>query len=154
MAKFCINCGKELEEGAKVCSECKQPVEEEAAVKEEKTEKVEKVEVVNNVTAAPAPKKGNGMAIAGFVISLISCILCCGSLSWLSLIFSIIGIVSAKNVEGKGKGMAIAGLILSIIGMLVLIGFFVLLPAISAAIAEETNTYSSSDWNSSSYYGY
>lgn len=160
MAKYCINCGKELEEGAKVCSECKQPVEEEVVekkveAKEAKEEKVEKVEIVNNVTSTPAPKKGNGMAVAGFVISLVSFILCCGSFSWLSLIFSIIGIVSAKNVDGKGKGMAIAGLIISIIGMLLLIGFFILLPILGAAAEESNNSYHNDPWNNSSYhYGY
>lgn len=157
MAKFCINCGKELEEGAKVCSECKQPVEEETVktekvVENEPVKQAEKVEIVNNVTTA-APKKGNGMAIAGLVVSLVSCILCCGSLSWLSLIFSIVGIVSAKNVEGKGKGMAIAGLVISIIGMLWLIACFALLPAIGTFVEEAEK--SSSYYDSSSYhYGY
>lgn len=74
---------------------------------------------INNNTNTQ--KTTNGMAIAGFVISLVSPILCCGTLNWLSLIFSIIGLVQAKNKNGSGKGLAIAGIIISSLMMLIAI---------------------------------
>ena len=61
------------------------------------------------------------MAIAGFVISLVSFLLCCGSLNWLSLIFSIIGLAQAKSKNGNGKGLAIAGIVISCIVMVLFI---------------------------------
>lgn len=65
------------------------------------------------------------MAIAGFVISLVSIICCCGSLSTFSLVFSIIGLVNSKKVNGNGKGLAIAGIIISILAyvLLFIVGF-------------------------------
>lgn len=69
----------------------------------------------------PTSTYSNGMGVAGFVVSLISLILCCGSLSWLSLIFSIIGMNNAKKNNGLGNGISIAGLCISIIGLLFLI---------------------------------
>ena len=115
MAKFCINCGKEIAEGSNVCPSCGTPVNGAQATP---TQTV----VVN----AAQPKQSNGMALAGFIISLVSTILCCGSLNWLSLIFSIIGVVKAKDVNGNGKGLAIAGIIISCIGLILTILFFVL----------------------------
>ena len=58
-------------------------------------------------TGAP---KTNGMAIAGFVCSLVGCL-------WpLGLIFSIVGMnQTSKDPSQGGRGLAIAGLIISII---------------------------------------
>ncbi len=55
----------------------------------------------------------NGMAIAGFVLSLSTLffgwIPFLGWITWLlGLVFSIIGLVNAKNQKGKGKGVASA----------------------------------------------
>ena len=63
-------------------------------------------------------EQNNMIAIIGFVISLVSLLMCCGSLSAISLVVSIVGLVSAKNyVDGK-KTFAIVGIILSGIGMI------------------------------------
>lgn len=80
-----------------------------------------------NVNASvPTNDSSNGMGIAGLVISIVSFICCCGSLSWLSLIFSIIGMNYAKKNNGVGKGISLAGLIISIIGLLIIVLYIVL----------------------------
>jgi hypothetical protein len=72
---------------------------------------------------------GNGMAIAGMVLGIISLALCWVMianwvLSLLAIIFSALGIAKAKRV-GKGKGMAIAGLVCAILGALIGVALFV-----------------------------
>ena len=104
MAKFCKNCGTELKD-SNVCSNC-------GTTNEAPTTNITvNTQTVENGTA----KNSNGLAIAGFVISLVS-ILCCGSTSTIGLILSIIGLVNAnKDPEKTGKGLAIAGIIISAI---------------------------------------
>ena len=114
MANFCVNCGQEVPEGNNVCTNCGTPVNGGATANT--------TVVVNNAGA----KKSNGLAIAGFIVSLVSTLLCCGSFNVISLILSIVGAV---------KGMAIAGIIISAIGLVILILFTIL--GYAAAIAEE-----------------
>ena len=126
MAKFCRECGKELEENSKFCNNCGTKIEE------EKTEETNTSNENTNESAASnagtnvtynqtyVTKKSNGMAIAGFVISLVS-LLCCGYSSWLGLIFSIIGLVNANKNEGEGKGLAIAGIVISSILFIIIV---------------------------------
>lgn len=65
-------------------------------------------------TGAP---KTNGMAIAGFVCSL----LC----SPLGLIFSILGMSqTSKDPSQGGRGLAIAGLVISIVSLVLTIVFW------------------------------
>nr|HEX4319115.1 DUF4190 domain-containing protein [Kofleriaceae bacterium] len=56
------------------------------------------------------PTRTSGMAVAGFVLALLSC-------SLLGLIFSIIGYNECKKSLGtvKGEGLALAGIIISIV---------------------------------------
>ena len=129
MAKFCTSCGQEIQEGANVCSNCGTPVNGAPQ---------------NNVVTsggAAAPAKSNGLAIAGFIVSLVSILLCCGSISLVSLILSIIGASKAKDCGGQGKGLAIAGIIISVIGILCFIFWVVLYGIYGAAIVSETSTY-------------
>lgn len=58
----------------------------------------------------------SGMAIAGFVLALLSC-------SLLGLIFSIIGYNEVKNSNGmkSGGGLALAGIIISIVWFVIAI---------------------------------
>ena len=116
MSKFCTSCGKEVPNGAAVCPNCGTAVDNGA---------------VNNV--APA-KKTNGLAIAGFVVSLVS-LLCCGACSVVGLVLSIVGLVQAKKYDGNGKGMAIAGIIIGAIAIVLWIVFFAL--GMVGSIAEE-----------------
>ena len=91
MSKFCINCGKEMAEEDNVCGYCGTPAN--GNIQNELQEQP----VANSIPyTQQAPT--NGMAIAGLIISISSLILCCGSLSWLSLIFSIIGMSKAKDI--------------------------------------------------------
>ena len=60
------------------------------------------------------PRKTNGLAIAGFVLSLLGCT------SLIGLILSIIGLSQInKDPNQEGKGLAIAGIV---IGALCVIG--------------------------------
>ena len=80
-------------------------------------------------------KSTNGFAVAGFVISLVSTILCCGSFNWLSLVFSIIGLVNSKKMNGEGKGLSIAGIVISSVFLVLTILLFAL--GVTASILEE-----------------
>lgn len=115
MAKFCSSCGKELEENANTCNNCGKPVQNENA--NNTAPNPSTVQVTQTVVTQ---RKSNGMAVAGFVISLVS-LLCCGGLSFLGLVFSIIGLVNAKNCDGDGKGLAIAGIIISSLFVIIFI---------------------------------
>ncbi|HUE35901.1 MAG TPA: DUF4190 domain-containing protein [Candidatus Acidoferrum sp.] len=63
----------------------------------------------------------NGMAIAGFVSSLLGLICCCFGppFSIIGLVFSCVGLSQIKeNPMQGGKGLAIAGIVLAILGLL------------------------------------
>ena len=130
MAKFCPNCGAEVPDGAAACPSC-------GAMQGGATVPQQQV-VVNN---PPAQSKSNGLAIAGFVVSLVSTILCCGSLNVISLVLSIVGAVKAKDYDGNGKGLAIAGIVISAIGLVILIIFTFMGYLASFAEAIENSTY-------------
>ncbi len=133
MGKFCANCGKELKENTKFCANCGKEVTSE--MKEEvKVEEV-KVQPTPVQVTTQTSNNSNGMAIAGFVVSLVSLILCCGSFSWLSLIFSIIGLAQAKDKNGNGKGLAITGIILS--ALVFVIFLLLIFTGVFAGIIEE-----------------
>lgn len=87
--------------------------------------------VNNNVQVV---KSTNGFAVAGFVISLVSTILCCGTFNWLSLVFSIIGLVNSKNMNNEGKSLAIAGIVISSIFLILTIILYAL--GITASVLE------------------
>lgn len=135
MSKFCINCGSEIQDGARACVNCGTLVDGGVVTPTPATTTV-------NVNAVQQPQQSNGMAVAGFVISLVSVVFCCGSFNWLGLIFSIVGLVKSKSVGGKGKGLAIAGIIISAIVMV--------LSIILAALGVFTSLIE--EINSSSYY--
>jgi len=125
MAKFCTNCGKEVPEGNNACTNCGTPVT--AGNNNGNSTTV----VVNQVP----PKQTNGFALAGFIVSLVSTILCCGSFNTISLILSIIGVVKAKDYDGAGKGLGIAGIIISAITLV--IGIILVILGYGAALFEE-----------------
>ncbi len=75
------------------------------------------------------PRRTSGMAIAGFVLALVSC-------SILGLIFSIIGYNECKRSNGQveGQGLALAGIIISIVWLaLGIIYVIVVAAAVSSA---------------------
>lgn len=117
MDKFCTNCGAELSKGQEFCSSCGKKIKKDETDANNVNNKV----VVNN----SGNNKVNGFAIAGFVTSLVSGLLCCGSVNIVSLILSIVGLVKAKSLNGEGKGFSIAGIVISIV--FILLWIFVLL---------------------------
>ena len=104
MDKFCTNCGAKLSNGQEFCSSCGNKVSRENNV------------AVNNDTST-SKKTTNGFSIAGFIVSIVSSILCCGSFNIISIVLSIIGLIKAKDY-GSGKGFAIAGIIISVVMLL------------------------------------
>ncbi|MBC6401592.1 MAG: hypothetical protein GDA42_08450 [Ekhidna sp.] len=87
-------------------------------------------------------QKSNRMAVAGFVLALITVLIIVffGTLEWLQvlgsimwvlgLIFSSVGLAKANKPEGKGKGMAVAGLVISIaIPVIILLIFYAIINA-------------------------
>jgi hypothetical protein len=76
------------------------------------------------------PAEGNGMAIAGLVLSIIGLLQCCTPLfSTLGLIFSAIALSqSNRDPLHRNRGLAIAGLVIALVGYLLFAGFLVFFP--------------------------
>jgi len=77
------------------------------------------------------PLKHSGMAVAGFVCSLLGLFCCCcfsPPFSILGLIFSVIGLIEVNRNPTRltGKGLAIAGIVLALVGLLMLFAAFAL----------------------------
>lgn len=90
MAKFCTNCGNELDDRAIMCPKCGV--------------------ALTQTTNASNGSSSNGMAIAGFVLSFF--------IPLLGLIFSILGLKRSKETN-NGKGLSTAGIIISCITMVI-----------------------------------
>ena len=109
MALYCPNCGTENNDAAKHCTNCGVAFVQSAAAP---------------ATPAAAPARGtNTWALVGFIVSMVN-IACCTWLSLPGLIFSIIGMVSAKKKNEGGWGLALAGVIVSSITLLIWIFYF------------------------------
>jgi prepilin-type processing-associated H-X9-DG protein len=80
--------------------------------------------------AYPPPPQGNGMAVAGLVMGILSffCLPIIGSI--LAVIFGIIGLVRTKDGR-RGKGMSIAAIVLGVIGFVIMPS--ILLPSLNRA---------------------
>lgn len=92
MAKFCTNCGNELDDRAIMCPKCGV--------------------ALTQTTNASNGSSSNGMAIAGFVLSFF--------IPLLGLIFSILGLKRSKETN-NGKGLSTAGIIISCVTMVITI---------------------------------
>ncbi len=101
--KYCTNCGKENEDQVKFCSACGKEFGENAT-----EEGVVAVQPVFQVK----PKKNSGMAIAGFVLSLVGVLIIPILFGALGCAFSGVGLAQTSKGALKGKGLAIAGLII------------------------------------------
>ena len=98
---YCKKCGRKNEKDSIFCIYCgKQMIED---------DKVVYTEVKNN--------KNNSLALAGFIVGLISNVIGVLSVGCIvAIILSSIGLSQIKKNGESGRGFAIAGLILGIIG--------------------------------------
>lgn len=100
MAKFCENCGAELNEEQDICLKCGSAV---------------KGKTPSTKTTTVAGEKNNSMATAGFIMAIVSLFLnFWGIVGILATVLSGVGLSQIKNSNEKGKGLAIAGLIIGI----------------------------------------
>ena len=90
MAKYCKYCGTAVEENYKFCTKCGASLEDNPTPNIN-NQPVQTNQVPVNVTTS------NGMAVAGFVTSLVSGLCFCGIFSWLSLIISPVDTASARS---------------------------------------------------------
>lgn len=121
MAKFCTNCGNELDDRAIMCPKCGI--------------------ALTQTVANSGQTQSNGMAIAGFILSFF--------IPLLGLIFSIIGLKRSKETN-NGKGLSTAGIIISCITMVItLIIGIISFSAVSDTIdkAQQQNEYNRQYYN-------
>lgn len=121
MAKFCTNCGNELDDRAIMCPKCGI--------------------ALTQTVANSGQTQSNGMAIAGFVLSFF--------IPLLGLIFSILGLKRSKETN-TGKGLSTAGIIISCITMVITIIMGIIsFSAVSDTIdkAQQQNEYNRQYYN-------
>lgn len=110
MAKFCKNCGKEINIDSGFCPNCGSSVDNE-------TSAINNTQTSNSNTAS---EKNN--AVTGFILSLIG-FLCCTYVAIPGVIVSFLTFqdMNSGKVSTKNKGLAIAGIILGVLGLLIMI---------------------------------
>lgn len=110
--RFCPGCGREVEERFNVCPDCGYVLKRNGLTLSEE-------ETTNG--------ENNGLAVAGFVVALVSLFINFGGLVGLvATVLSAVGLSQIQNGVGvKSKGLAISGLIIGIIS--ILYGLFTLL---------------------------
>ncbi len=135
--KYCQNCGEQVQPNQRFCSNCGFNL---GANK-----------VVNNISKKDN-LNSNDIAIAGFIISIISFIFCFGIMSPISLILSIIGLSNAKKFDDKNKKFAIAGIVISVVAMLLVTLFITYLTANDFFIDELGSQIDFSNIDTGRYY--
>lgn len=132
---ICNHCGNRLEENAAFCPVCgAEPSGQTSCTEMDAQQRPvqEPVPVVQPVYMPVVQQpKTNGLAIAGFVCSIVGWF-CCGITSIIGLILSIVALSQIKNRQEGGKGLAIAGIVIGGIVMIsVPLGvIFAFLPAL------------------------
>lgn len=102
----------------------------------------------NSNVVVTQQSKTDGLCVAGFVVSLVSLVLCGCSISLVSLILSIVGVSRIKKNGNSGKGLGVAGIVISAVSIAIFIFyviFFFLYIAVlgGAAYMSEVGNYSS-----------
>ena len=146
MNQYCPACGSQIDGDSKFCTTCGYSLEVQNNNQGVNNNAPQNNYDINQnfTTAAGVKQYTNGMAITGLVISIVSLIFCCGSISVVGLVFSIIGLNKAKQNNGIGKGLAIAGLIVNIIGILLMLFWLVLTIVPFFVVASEIENLSAS----------
>lgn len=149
--KFCKHCGAQIEDTTAFCPNCGTNVSDDAV--SGITPEPQYSEYQPEQPAQPAQyqpyqeyqnpgvypeAKLNGLAIAGFIVSIASFFIC-GISSIVGLILSIVGMVQIKNsikagVPQRGNGFAIAGLVCGIIGVVFIIIYLIMVAAAVTAL--------------------
>ena len=115
MGKFCANCGAELREGSDICLNCGKMINN-------STTEVNTTTIVSTKT--------NGLAVAGFVVSLCSLLInFAGLVGATGAILSSVGLAQLKKKNEKGFGLALTGIIVG--GFSVIYGIFTLINLIA-----------------------
>ncbi|MFZ2539759.1 MAG: hypothetical protein WAX04_12810 [Oscillospiraceae bacterium] len=110
--------------------------EQEILNQSQATPEVQEAPVMPNMTMAPAPVDKKGSAIAGFVLGIVSLLVCLVPLFGVPC--TIVGIVmSAKGMKSTKKTLAIIGLVFCIIGLIVTIISAVMGAIAGAKIAQQ-----------------
>ena len=134
---FCKNCGNELPDGAKFCTSCGAPAQE--------NETVEATPVVNETvyTETPAPKE-RSLNVGMLVFSIINTALCCQLFGIIAIIMTILA-RTADTDEGENsklktaKTLNILGVVLGfVISVAYIIFMFVI--GLTAGLEEATGT--------------
>lgn len=123
MAKFCKNCGKEINMETGYCSNCGTRIDDEPTV-------------TNIETSNINEKKDN--TVTAFVLSLLG-FLCCSYLAIPGLVMSIMSLQNMNNgnLSTKNKGLAIAGIILGALGIILMINNLVNHNPLTTEMVEE-----------------
>lgn len=159
--KFCKHCGVQIEDTTTFCPNCGTNVSDDDVSSNTSEPQFSEYKPAQSVQPAQYQTyqqyqnpgvypegKLNGLAIAGFIVSIASFFIC-GISSIVGLILSIVGMVQIKNsikagVPQRGNGFAIAGLVCGIIGV-----FFIVIYLIMVATA-----VACFPWGSIDYYYY
>jgi len=123
VAKFCKNCGKEINIETGYCSNCGTKIDDEPTV-------------MNVETSNVNDKKDN--TVIAFVLSLLG-FLCCTYLAIPGLVMSIMSLQNMNNgtLSTKNKGLAIAGIILGALGIILMINNLVNPNSVTTEMVEE-----------------
>ena len=117
--KYCKHCGAELSDEAAVCSKCGCSVASEYGEVQE-------------------PLKKNKLAIAGFVLSLVSLVLNLYAIpAVIGLVLSIVGLVQIKKGGYNNKGLAVAGIIISAVAIVWDVLYYAVIGPVIGQLFEE-----------------
>ena len=87
---------------------------------------IHKEQKKHSIPDSPTAGKTNGLAVAGFIVGLVSIFVAGIPLGICAVVFSAIALSQIEKKGQKGKGFAIAGLILGVVG---LVGAIIVLAA-------------------------
>lgn len=135
----CTKCGETISNDSKFCKNCGEKIEER---KDKEEETVQTIEPTSTKQTVPV----NGLSITGFVFAMVS-LLCCGLVSPLGLVFSIIGLIKGDEEDRTGKGLAIAGIIVSAIMLVLFILMIIIFNGFLKIGSDIINNTDFSEWN-------